>query len=53
MKIELSTEKWNHCKQPTVGELWFLIKKGNKIWFNIVEQGWTKTGVYLKLEKKK
>ncbi len=51
MKIELTTEKWNQHKQPTVGESWFFIKKGKQVWFSIIEQGWTKTGVYLRLQK--
>jgi expansin (peptidoglycan-binding protein) len=51
MKLEITTEKWNLLSQPTVGESYYLLKKGKKIWFNIIEQGWTKTGVYLKLSK--
>lgn len=52
MKIELTTEKWNKYNQPTIGQSWFFLKKGKKIWFDIIEQGWTKEGVYLKLSKK-
>jgi hypothetical protein len=51
MKIQLTGEKWTVLRQPSVGQKYFLFKNGKKIWFNIVEQGWTKGGVYLKLKK--
>lgn len=53
MKIKITSEKWNQHHQPTAGGFWCFIKKGKKIWFDIIEQGWTKEGVYLKLRKKK
>lgn len=53
MKITMSTEKWNKCGQPTINRDWYMISHGKKIWFHIIEQGWTKTGVYLKLCRKK
>lgn len=53
MKIHLTAEKWNLLKQPTAGEKYFLVKKNKKIWFDIVAQGWSKTGVYLQLSKSK
>lgn len=51
MKIKLSTEKWNSFGQPTVGSLWHFVKNKKKISFAIVEQGFTKDGVFLKLTK--
>jgi hypothetical protein len=52
VKIELTTEEWNKHNQPTVGGNWCFFKKVKKVWFDIIEQGWTKKGVYLKLSKK-
>ena len=52
MKIKITSEKWNQHHQPTAGDFWCFVKKGKKIWFDIIEQGWTKEGVYLKLRKK-
>ena len=52
MKIHISREKWNKLGNPTAGNDWYLIKKQNKVWFSIVEQGWTKDGVYLLLKKR-
>lgn len=51
MQIRLSNEEWNGCGQPSVGDKWYFKKKGKKIRFNIVEQGWTAYGVFLILNK--
>lgn len=51
MKYELTTERWNLLGNPTIGGKWYFRKKDKKVWFDIVEQGWTKKGVYLKLSK--
>jgi hypothetical protein len=51
MKIQLTGEKWNLLHQPSIGQKYYLFKKGKKVWFDIIEQGWIKTGVYLKLKK--
>jgi hypothetical protein len=51
MKYELTTERWNLLGQPTIGGKWYFKKKDKKVWFDIVEQSWTKTGVCLKLQK--
>jgi hypothetical protein len=53
MRIHITREKWNKLGNPTAGNDWYLIKKQNKVWFSIVEQGWTRDGVYLLLKKKK
>jgi hypothetical protein len=51
MKVKITTEKWNQHRQPTSGGYWCIVKNKKKIWFHIIEQGWTKDGVYLKLSK--
>lgn len=51
MKYELTTKQWDKLGQPTVGQKWYFKKKDKKIYFDIIEQGWTKTGVFLKLSK--
>ena len=51
MKINISKEIWNKYGQPTVGNKWHLNKNGKKMFFNIIEQGWNKQGVFLKLTK--
>lgn len=53
MRIHITKEKWNKLGNPTAGNDWYLIKKQNKVWFSIVEQGWTRDGVYLLLKKKR
>lgn len=53
VKYKMSSERWTKAGQPTAGQKWFFIKENKKIWFIITEQGWTKTGVYLKLSKLK
>lgn len=52
MTVKLLTEKWIRIGKPTAGESYYFNKKGKRIWFTIIEQGWTKSGVYLKLTKK-
>jgi len=51
MKYFITTERWNLLGQPTIGCKWYFRKKNKKIWFDIVEQGWTRQGVYFKLAK--
>lgn len=53
MRIHITREKWNKLGNPTAGNDWYLIKKQNRVWFSIVEQGWTRDGVYLLLKKKR
>jgi hypothetical protein len=52
-KYLLSRNSWEKLGKPSVNSQFYRNIRGVNVCFNIIEQGWTKSSVYLILKKKK